>query len=95
MRSADLDDALELIGFCRERRAQCLQRGQQSFVQRCCNGDIDRSGKHIVGRLSAIDVVVRVHRAADAALLTEQFGSAVRKYLVEVHVGLRSRAALP
>jgi hypothetical protein len=51
--------------------------------------------KHVVGRLAAIYVVVRVHLARLAALAAQQLARAVGDHLVEVHVGLRAGAGLP
>ena len=52
-------------------------------------------GKHVVGRLAHVDVVVRVHQPALAALAAQQLAGPVGQHLVDVHVGLGARSGLP
>ena len=54
-----------------------------------------RGRKHIIGRLTAIHVVVGVDQPALATLATQQLTGAIRQHLVDIHVGLRARASLP
>ncbi|CAM2158157.1 conserved hypothetical protein [Paraburkholderia tropica] len=95
VRAADLDDVAELLRLGRERVAQRLQRGQQMLDDADGGRDVHGRREHVVGRLAAIDVVVRMHLARFAALAAENLARAVRDHLVEVHVGLRARAGLP
>ncbi len=62
---------------------------------RHCGGNMHRGWKHVIRRLPAIHVVVRMHLARFTALAPHQFARPVRDHLVEVHVGLRAGARLP
>src|SRR4030095_8327652 len=42
--------------------------------------------EHVIGRLSHVDVIVRVHDAVSAACSTEQLGGTVGDHLVCIHV---------
>ena len=81
----------------RERVAQRRDRAAAAAMhERLDGGDVHRRREHVVRRLAAVDVVVRMHEArlADAAPPSSSRG-AVGEHLVHVHVGLRARAGLP
>ena len=95
MGAADLDD---LVKFCRlglERRQQVLERRQELAVHLLDRGDVHRGREGVVGRLAAVDVVVRVHRRLGAERRAEQLVGPVGDHLVGVHVGLGAGAGLP
>ena len=58
-------------------------------------GDVHRGREGVVGRLAAVDVVVRVHRRLAAERRAEQLVGPIRDHLVRVHVGLGAGAGLP
>ncbi|MGF6922016.1 GNAT superfamily N-acetyltransferase [Paraburkholderia sp. 40] len=95
VRAADLDDVGERFRLAVERVAQRLQRGQQMLDDDIRGSHVHRGRKHVVRRLPAIHVIVRMHLARFAALAAEQLARAVGDHLVQVHVGLRARAGLP
>ena len=93
--ATDLDDVVELGALGGQRGAQGLQRRQQMVLDLNGGGHVHGGGEGIVGRLAAIDVVVRMDLARFAALAAQQLGGAVGQHLVHVHIALRARAGLP
>ena len=93
--AADLDDVVECLRLLRERVAQRLERWHQTLLHRGDCGNVHGGGEHVVRRLPAVDVIVRVDQALHPALAAEQFRGAVGEHLVDVHVGLRAGAGLP
>src|SRR3546814_766387 len=55
---------------------------------------MDRRGEGVVGRLTAIDVIVRMHRLLAAAHAARQLDGSVGNDLVGIHVRLRARPGL-
>ncbi len=66
------------------------QRRHEVLDDSVCRGDVHRGREHVVRRLPAVHVVVRVHEALLAALAAHQLACAVGDHLVQVHVGLRA-----
>ena len=95
MRAADLDDAFEGPLLVLQRARQMIQRRQQALMHAHPGGDVHRGGEHIVRRLPAVHMVVRMHRLLRALLAAQHLDGAVRDHLVGVHVGLRAGARLP
>ena len=95
MGPADLDDIGEGLRFRRKRLVQMLERRQQQVMALLHGGDVHRGREGIVGRLTAVDVVVRVHRRLLAHRLAENLAGSVCDHLVGVHVALGARAGLP
>ena len=95
MSAADLDDVPEGMRLGIERGPQLHQGRSELAHQALHRGDVHRRGKHVVGRLAHVDVVVRMHQPAVAARPPQQLAGAVRQHLVDVHVGLRPGAGLP
>ncbi|MDQ1079876.1 hypothetical protein QE401_002402 [Pseudoroseomonas cervicalis] len=95
MGAADLDDVAPLRRPPLQRAAQHAERRDQPLRHRLGGGDVHHGGEAVVGRLAAIDVVVRMHRLAGAKRLAQQLIGAVRDDLVGVHVGLGAAAGLP
>ena len=83
--AADLQDRCELVRLALERLAQGRGRFRQAVRHRQ-DGEPHRRGKHVVGGLSHVDVVVRVHQRVLAARAAEDLGGAVGEHLVRVHV---------
>ena len=95
MGAADLHDVLELLGLGRQRGLELHQRWHQPVADGVHRRHVHGRGKHVVGRLALVHVVVRVDQAPLAARAAQQFAGAVGQHLVDVHVGLRARAGLP
>jgi hypothetical protein len=95
VRSADLDDVVELLGLGVEGGVQLLQSRQQNLVDLHGHGDVHGRGERVVGALRLVHVIVRVDRLLRAELTSKHFDGAVRDYLVGVHVTLGTRAGLP
>ena len=64
--AADLDDRHPGLGFGIEGMHQGIQCWQQPIFQLLGRGDMDGSGKHIIGGLRSIDVVIGMHRTVTA-----------------------------
>ena len=94
MRSADLDDVLELLLLGEERVAQLLESGEQNIVDFKSSGDVHRGRISAVRRLRLVHVIVGVDGRLGADLAAEKQVGAVRNDLVAVHVRLRARASL-
>ena len=83
----------EFVGLAREAldertgRSDERRRAEQQREPR-------RRRKDVVGRLSHVDVVVRVHARVGAARFAEDLGRAVGEHLVRVHVVRRTGAGL-
>jgi hypothetical protein len=82
------DGLVELKGFLAQRDGQVVERRHQLVDDVHHRRHVDGRGEHVVGRLRCVDVVVRVHRAAETLL--GQRGD----HLVGVHVGRGARAGL-
>ena len=95
MGAADLHDAIEVLRLLRQCAAQLRNGGQQFVGQRFDGGHMHGGGEHVVARLAAVHVIVRVHQTAFTPLATEDFAGAVGQHFVDVHVGLGARAGLP
>jgi hypothetical protein len=95
MSAPDLDDAVEVLRFFRQRGAQFFQRRQQAVGDGVHRRHMHGRREHVIGRLAAVDLVVGVHQARLASLAAQQFAGAVGQHLVDVHVGLRAGAGLP
>ena len=55
VRTADLDDVLELLCLGVQRLVQLLQAGQRDVVQLQHGGDVHRRRERVVGRLPPTD----------------------------------------
>ena len=95
MGAADLHDVHEVGRLLLQRAAQFGDGRQQLVGERLDRGHVHGGREHVVARLTAVDVVVRMHQTALPALATEQLARAIRQHLVHVHVGLRAGAGLP
>ena len=61
MGAANLDDGHPGLSFGIQGPHQGIERRQQPVLQVLGRGDVDRCGKHIIGGLRPIDVVIRVN----------------------------------
>ena len=95
MGAADLHNRLEIPSFGGKRGVQPVERRQQLPHHRFRRRNIHRGRKHVVRRLPAIDVVVRMHELPLPARSAENLRRAIGKHLVDVHVGLGSGSCLP
>ena len=95
MGAADLDNAGELDLPLAQAVVQCNQRRQQRLRHADRSGQMHCSRNDIVGGLPEVDIVIRMHSAALAARAAEQLRAAIGEHLIEVHVGLGARTALP
>ena len=88
MRTADLDNIIPLFGLGRQQFLPALQSGEQLLLNRLPNGHVDRRGKHVVGRLPHVDVVVGVNGLfLVKAIAAGQLDRPVTDDLIGVHVG--------
>lgn len=94
MGSSDLDDILELLLLLLKSLEKSLETGEQDLVGLDDCGDMHGSWESIVGTLTHVDVVVRVHELASVGA-SENFDGLVRDNLVHVHVRLGSGSGLP
>ena len=94
VRAAEHHDAGEFARLGVERRAQARERGQQRAVDLLERRDVHDRRKHVVRRLAAIDVVVRMDRLLRADDAARELDRAVGDHLVGVHVRLRAGAGL-
>jgi hypothetical protein len=81
----DFQHVLEGVRFVVERgreRACGIEEAAMGKQKR----DAGRRGKHVVGRLSHVDVIVRMNEAILTAYPAHQLGGAVGQHLVRVHV---------
>ena len=78
-----------------ERGQQVLERRQELVMQLLDRGDVHGGREGVVGRLAAVDVVVRMHRRLAAERRAEQLIGPIGDHLVGVHVGLGAGAGLP
>ena len=95
VRAADLDDVGERARLAVQHVAQRRDRGNQARDDLADRGQVHGRRERVVGRLRAVDVVVRVHRLLRAHLPPSELDRAVADDLVGVHVGLRPAAGLP
>jgi hypothetical protein len=63
VRTADLDDVSEAARLGVQGLSQGAQGGQQTLLKTAHAGHADCGRKDVVGRLAAVDVIVRVHQA--------------------------------
>src|SRR5258708_3885153 len=82
MRAANFDDAGELFGFLLQTLLQLTHGGREIVFDQLDSRNVHGAGKHVVARLSEVDVVVWMR-------LCE-----MRDDLVGVHVGGSSAAGL-
>ena len=92
--AADLDDVVEGGGLLVEALSQRIDGGQQSIMALAGAGDVNGGGERIVGALSVVDVIVRMHRTLATERLPETLVGAVGDHLVAVHVGLGAGTGL-
>jgi len=59
------------------------------------DGNVNRGREHIVGRLRAVDVVVRMHAPVRTERIAHSLRGSVGDHLVGVHVALGTAAGLP
>ena len=95
VRASDLDDRCEIVGLACERTVQAAQARHQAAVDLEHGRDVHCGRKAVVRGLSAVHVVVGVHRLLRAHLAAEHLDGPVGDNLVGVHVGLCARACLP
>ena len=67
-------------GFALEGEGQVVEGGDKVVDECARDCNVHRGGKHVVRGLGGVDVIVRVHRATEAA------GGQGREHLVHVHV---------
>lgn len=92
--SSDLNDILELLLLLLKSLEESLETGEQDLVSLDDCGDMHGSWESIVGTLTHVDVVVRVHELAPVGT-SENFDGLVSDNLVHVHVRLGSGSGLP
>ena len=95
MGAADFDNIFELFRLCRKRRVQFAQTRQQRVTRHHADGDMHGRWESIVGRLTHIAMIIRVHRCFGGHGAAQNLNRAVRDDLVRVHVGLSARPGLP
>ena len=71
-----------------ERVAQLGDRGQERLPDPHDRGDMHDGREHVVGRLTVIDVVVRIDRLLRSDHAARHLNRAVGDHFVGVHVGL-------
>ena len=91
--ASHLDDILELLGLVAESADQSCERGHQTLVH-ADKGQTDGRGIDVVGRLSAVAMVVGVAILVVALLMAHDLKGTVGNHLVGVHVDRRSGTAL-
>ena len=95
MRAADLDDLVPLLGLVGQHAVQPLKRRDQVLFDRRGHGHVDRRGKHVVGALPHVDVIVGMDRLFGLQpIAAQQLDGPVADHLVGVHVARRARAGL-
>ncbi len=94
MRPPRLRHVVELFSLRDQRLGEAPQARQQLLSDRYDGRHVRSGGDHVIGRLSQIDVVVRVHGIFRANLASKELNGAVRDDLVGVHVGGSARAGL-
>src|SRR5688572_12960282 len=94
MGTAELDDALPGFGLRAQLALELAERGSEVVAKREDDADVEGRWDHVVGRLSAVDVVVRVRGALRAQWLAGELAHAVRDDLVGVRVRRGARARL-
>ena len=95
MGPAYLDDVLERVLLVVQRIAQLLQRRDQGVRHLFRRRDVHGRRESVVGRLRAIDVVVRVNRVFRADRAAQHLDGAVGDNLIGVHVRLGAGPRLP
>ena len=91
--AAHLNDGVELLGLFAQCLLEALQLNLRLAEQgKCCHLSAGR--KHVVGGLTEVHVVVRVHEAVVALHAAQDFDGAVCDDLVCVHVERGTCAAL-
>src|ERR1043165_445786 len=88
MRATNLEDVFELGGLFYESFVQFLQRRNQTEHELLQRGNVYGGGNHVVARLPAIHIVVRMNFG------TEQFTRAMGDDFVGVHVRGSARTGL-
>ncbi len=94
MRTAGLDDVVELAGLVVQGAAQLLERGQQVFLDGDQGRQMDGGRDDVVGGLAHVDVVVGVDGLLGADLAAHDLYGPVGDHLVGVHVGRGAAAGL-
>src|SRR5690606_25598602 len=80
VRAAGLDHLGELLALALQGGGEVVEGGDELLSDGRGGRDVDRGGEDVVGRLAGVDVVVGVHRAAEA------LGGEGGDDLVHVHV---------
>ncbi len=96
VRAADLQNVLPLRPpFRPSTLPQCSRAGISRSRIAAGHGHVDGRGKHVVGALAQVDVVVRMDRLLAAeAVAAGQFDRPIGDHLVGVHVARGARAGL-
>src|SRR5512133_1215636 len=95
MGAPDLNHLTELIGLLLNRVAHARDRRNEFMLQRSQGGDRHSGREHVVGRLTSVDVIIRMNDAFYTSFCTKEFTGAIRDHLVHIHVRLRAAARLP
>ncbi len=95
MGATDLDDCLPLQRLFRQRVVQLFQRREQLDFERPGCRDVHRGGEAVVGRLAAVDMVIRMDRIFAAAGAVDRLVGDAGDHFIDVHVGLGPGAGLP
>jgi hypothetical protein len=97
MSSADLDDllGLEVVNLLLESIPQTTESRQELTLNVEDGSDVHNGGESVVGRGTAVDVVVGVDGLLAAHGTAEDLNSTVGDNLVGVHIGLSSGTSLP
>ena len=95
MRATNLDDARKLVLLPFERVMERFDSWQQGAHDLFCGRHVHGGRVRVVGRLTHVHVIVRVHGLPAPDDATTEFDRTVRDHLVGIHVGVRARSGLP
>ena len=95
MGATDFHDVFPVIRFFVHGVAKRLNSGDEPAGRVDRGGDVHGGGKRVVGRLSHVDVVVRVHGGLAAQGCSSELTAAVGDDFVDVHVELGAAASHP
>ncbi len=95
MGAADFDNIGKRAGFFIQRGAQFAQCRQQIIGHRQAGRNVHRGRKNIVGRLTEIDLIIRMHGTRCTAYTAQQLRCAIGEHFVHVHIGLCAGTGLP
>ena len=95
MRAANLDDVVILLRLALQSFMQAAQSRQCALLQCEHRGNVHGCWKGVVGRLTAIDMVIGMHRRLATQLPAQNLNGTVADDFVGVHVCLCATSRLP